>query len=60
MVRLAAATVKTPRRYDASRRREAAERRRTAVLDSAWRRFSADGYAGATVAAIAADAGVSP
>lgn len=51
--------VKTPRRYDSGRRREQAEQTREAILDAAWRRFLADGYTGATVAAIAREAGVS-
>lgn len=52
--------VKTPRRYDSSRRQDAARRNRQAVLDVAERLFLTDGYAGATVAAIAEAAGVSP
>jgi len=59
-MRLPARAVKTARAYDASARRAAAARRRTAVVDAAAARFAAEGYAGATVAAIAGDAGVSP
>ena len=51
--------VKAPRPYDSSRRREQAERTRDAILESARQRFLVDGYAGATVAAIARDAAVS-
>lgn len=53
------ASVKTPRRYDASRRREQARRRQESVLDAARRRLLQDGYAATTVAVIAADAGTS-
>jgi AcrR family transcriptional regulator len=60
MMRLTTSEVKSRRRYDASRRREAATARREAVLDAAARRFATDGYAATTVAAVAADAGVSP
>lgn len=52
--------VKAPRRYDSSRRLEAARRNREAVLDAAERLFLTDGYSGTTVAAIAEQAGVSP
>jgi AcrR family transcriptional regulator len=48
-----------PRSYDASRRQEQARQNRGAVLAAAHRRFVADGYAATTVAAVAADAGVS-
>jgi AcrR family transcriptional regulator len=51
--------VKPRRRYDASRRREAARRNRIKVLKVARQRFLHDGYARASVAAIATDAGVS-
>jgi AcrR family transcriptional regulator len=51
--------VKPPRRYDASRRREQARANRRAVLDAARERFLADGYAGTTIAAVAAAAGLS-
>jgi AcrR family transcriptional regulator len=46
------------REYRSPVRDEQARRTRTAILDAARRRFSAQGYAGTTVAAIAADAGV--
>lgn len=49
-----------PRRYDASRRRERAQRAREAILDAAHRRFMTDGFSATTVASIAADADVSP
>ena len=51
--------VKPRRRYDSSRRQEQAAGTRLAVLDSARRLFLERGYAVTTVAAIAADAGVS-
>ena len=47
------------RTYDATRRREAAERNRAAIVAAAERRFLTDGYATTTIAAIAAEAGVS-
>ncbi len=47
------------RSYDSSRRRLRAQRTRDAVLDAAQVRLLAGGYGGTTVAAIAADAGVS-
>lgn len=47
------------RPYDSSGRRARAHERREAVVAAARRRFLADGYAGTTVAAVAADAGVS-
>lgn len=53
------ADVKTPRAYDASRRRARAEASRAAVRDTAWRLFAADGYTATTVGAIAAAADVS-
>jgi len=46
------------RRYDASRRRQAAERTRTAILDAALYLFTRQGYTATTMAAIAAQAGV--
>jgi TetR/AcrR family transcriptional regulator, regulator of autoinduction and epiphytic fitness len=49
--------VKPRRSYNSTRRREAAEQTRQRILDAARRRFIADGYAGTTIAAIAADAG---
>jgi AcrR family transcriptional regulator len=48
------------RAYDARARRDGARRNRLAVIDAAERRFLRDGYGPTTVAAIAADAGVSP
>src|SRR3954468_14101110 len=51
------APVKRP--YDATRRRADAERARRRMLDTARRLFLADGYAGTTMAAVAAGAGVS-
>lgn len=51
--------VKTTRRYDSSRRREQARRTREEILDAARRMFLADGYAPTTMAAIAAEVGVS-
>jgi AcrR family transcriptional regulator len=49
----------TRRRYDASARRARAAARRGEVLDVARRRFLAAGFGATTVAAVAADAGVS-
>ncbi len=54
------ADVKPTRAYDARGRREQARRTRLRILDAAERRLLSDGYAGATIAAIASDAGVSP
>ncbi len=53
------AKVKRPRRYDASRRQDAAQRRRSAIVEAARQRFVLEGYATATIARIAEDAGVS-
>jgi len=50
--------VKPKRRYDSKRRLEQAQETRRAILAAAKKRFEADGYAAATVAEIAADAGV--
>jgi AcrR family transcriptional regulator len=50
--------VKVARRYESPRRRAQAEATRRDILGAARRRFEADGYAGATMAEIAADAGV--
>jgi AcrR family transcriptional regulator len=47
------------RRYDSSGRQAQARRSREAVLDVAQRQFIAAGYGATTIAAIAADAGVS-
>ena len=52
-------SVKPPRSYDASRRREAAHCGRTRILEVAQALFLRDGYAATTVAAVAAAAGVS-
>lgn len=52
--------VKARRRYDSSRRLDAARRSREAVLDTAERLFLTEGYVGATVSSIAEQAGVSP
>lgn len=52
-------SVKPPaRRYNAARRRAAAQRTRRAILDAALRLFTERGYAGTTMADIAATAGV--
>jgi AcrR family transcriptional regulator len=51
--------VKTRRRYDSSSRQEQARRTRELLLDTAQRQFLAHGYAATTVAAVAAEAGVS-
>ncbi len=48
------------RRYDATGRQARAAQRREAVLEAARRRFLTEGYASTTVAAVAADADVSP
>jgi len=47
------------RRYDSSRRREQAADTRRRILEAAERLFVRDGYAPTSIAAIAADAGVS-
>jgi AcrR family transcriptional regulator len=46
------------RRYDSSRRRAQAEATRADILDAAQRLFERHGYAGTTMEAIAAEAGV--
>ena len=51
--------VNKKRPYDASRRREQAQRNRDRVIAVAEQRFVGDGYAVTTIAAIAADADVS-
>jgi AcrR family transcriptional regulator len=51
--------VKTPRRYDASRRQEQARENRRRVLDAANRLFLDRGYAGTAMPEIARAAGVS-
>lgn len=48
------------RSYDATRRRQAAERTRARMLETARRQFAENGYAGTTVEAITEAAGVSP
>ena len=53
------ANVKSKRRYDSSGRLEQARRNRDAILRAAERQLNEQGYAGATLAAIAAEAGVS-
>jgi AcrR family transcriptional regulator len=47
------------RSYDASRRQEQARRTRARIIEAAERHFVDDGYAGTTIATIAADADVS-
>lgn len=47
------------RAYDARGRQAAAAQLQSTVLDAAWQRFSADGYAATTIDAIAQDAAVS-
>ena len=51
--------VKPRRRYDSTNRQEQARRTRRSVLEAARRLFLERGYAATTMAAIAADAGVS-
>jgi AcrR family transcriptional regulator len=51
--------VKTRRAYDSTRRRQQARQTRDAILEVARRRFLADGFAPTTIAAIAAEVGVS-
>ncbi len=51
--------VKPSRPYHSLRRQQQARETRRVVLDAARRLFLQDGYAGTTVAAVAADAGVS-
>jgi AcrR family transcriptional regulator len=53
------ATVKSKRRYDSSGRQAQARRNREVILDAAQRQFLEGGYAATTIAAIAAEAGVS-
>lgn len=52
--------VKAKRSYDASRRREQAQRTRTRIIQTAERMFLQQGYSATTVQAIAAAASVSP
>jgi AcrR family transcriptional regulator len=51
--------VKSKRQYDSTGRQAQARRTRDEVLDAAERQFLAHGYAATTIAAIAAEAGVS-
>jgi AcrR family transcriptional regulator len=53
------ADVKRTRRYDSSGRQAQARRNREAILDAAERQYLEGGYAATTVAAVAAEAGVS-
>jgi AcrR family transcriptional regulator len=53
------ATVKPKRRYDSSGRQAQARRTQQVILDAAQRQFLQGGYAATTIAAIAAEAGVS-
>jgi AcrR family transcriptional regulator len=53
------APVKARRPYDSTRREEQARQTREAILEVARRRFLTDGFAPTTIAAIAADVGVS-
>lgn len=55
----AAQPVPRRRRYDASKRRAAAEARRLLVLDVAARLFAENGWNGTTLTQVAAEAGVS-
>lgn len=58
-LRSKAAPVKRKRRYEASRRKQAATQNRDRMVQAAERRFLAEGYGAATIAAIAGEAGVS-
>jgi AcrR family transcriptional regulator len=51
--------VKPRRRYDSSGRQAQTRRNRQAILDAAHRQFLEGGYAATTIAAVAAEAGVS-
>ena len=53
------ANVKPKRRYDSTGRQAQARRNRQAILDAAQRQFLENGYAATTIAAVAAEAGVS-
>jgi AcrR family transcriptional regulator len=53
------ANVKPKRRYDSTGRQAQARRNRQAILDAAQRQFLDGGYAATTIAAVAAEAGVS-
>jgi AcrR family transcriptional regulator len=56
---LVATKVKRARKYDSTRRQDAAKRRRTAIVEAARQRFVRDGFAATTIDRIAGDAGVS-
>jgi AcrR family transcriptional regulator len=56
---MATGTKRSPRRYDATRRRAAAEATRARVVASARRLFAERGYGATSIAAIARDASVS-
>ena len=58
-MRRAARNVKAKRSYDASLRRQQADRSHDRIVEMAQRRFLNDGYGPTTIAAIAEDAGVS-
>jgi AcrR family transcriptional regulator len=58
-IRQGPGAVKPKRAYDASLRRKRAGQNRDLILDVAERRFLREGYASTTIAAIAAEAGVS-
>src|SRR5216683_1992409 len=53
-----AKSVKSKRRYESPRRRQQAAATRKEILEAARRLFEQQGYAGTTMAAIAAGAGV--
>ena len=53
------ANVKPKRRYDSTGRQAQARRNRQAILDATQRQFLEGGYAATTIAAVAAEAGVS-
>jgi AcrR family transcriptional regulator len=55
---MASVQANVKRRYDATKRREAAARTRRAILDAALELFITQGYAATSMAAIAARAGV--
>src|SRR5712671_4820961 len=52
-------SVNSKRRYDSSRRAAQARQTRAAVVEAARQLFLHDGYAGTTIAAVAAEADVS-
>jgi AcrR family transcriptional regulator len=59
IIRFVARKVKRRRPYDSAQRREAAQRRREAVVEVARRLFLREGFSGTTIANIAEGAGVS-